>query len=147
MSEGASSGNYKLLFSMIIFMLVLTLLSIVSGNSFIPNSAGDSYSAIVNGTTSDYTISSEGFSIDEYTGAIGWLVVIVAIGVIASISILGSGLGSVGANLLYKSIFYGSIWGIVSIFPAPLIFTILYFGPVFYITLTIVYVIIVIMVI
>lgn len=146
MAEG-EGGSSKYLITIITFMLILTLLSIVSGNNFLGHSAGDTYSAIANGTTSDYTISSEGFNIDAYTGAIGWLVVIVAIGVAVSITILGSGIGPTGANLLYKAIFYGAVWGIVSVFPAPLMFQILYFGPIFYITLTIVYVIIVIMVI
>ena len=145
MGEGGS--NYKLLMGLIMLMLMLTLLSVVSGNMFMGHSAGDSYNAIINGTTSDYTIVSGGFNIDAYTGAIGWLVIIVAIGVGAGVAILGSGIGGVSVNLLYKSIFYGTVWGIVSIFPAPLMFEIYLFGPSIYITLTIVYVIAVIMVI
>jgi len=146
MAEGGS-GNYKLLMGVIVFMLILTVLSIVSGNSFMAHSAGDTYSAVVNGTTSDYSITSEGFSIDAYTGAIGWLVIIVAIGVGAGLTVLATGLSEVSVNLLYKAIFYGAIWGILSIFPAPLMFQIILFGPTFYISLTIVYVIACLMVI
>lgn len=142
-----NGGNYKLLMGIITFMLILTVLSIVSGNSFIAHSAGNVYSAIINGTTSNYIISSEGFSIDVYTGAIGWLVVIVAIGVGAGLTVLATGLSEASVNLLYKAIFYGAVWGILSIFPAPIIFIIYLFGPIFYITLTIVYVIACLMVI
>jgi hypothetical protein len=139
--------NYKLLIGLLMLMLILTVLSIVSGNSFASHSAGESYSAVVNGTTSDYTIESDGFSINAYTGAIIWLVVIVAIGVGAGIAILGSGLAETSINLLFKAIFYGAVWGILSIFPLPLMWDIYLFGGVLYITLTIIYVISVIMVV
>jgi len=140
-------GNYKWLLSMIGFMLILTLLSIVSGGSFSSVNVDQTYIVNVNGTTSEYFISEAGFSIDAYSGAITWLVIIAAIGVAAGIGILGSGLSETSVNLLYKSIFYGVVWGILSIFPAGLIFQIELFGPIIYITLTIVYVIVVIMVI
>lgn len=141
------AANYKYLMALILLMLSLTVLSIVSGNSFIGAGAIQTYTAVVNGTTQEYTVEADGFSIDAYTGAIIWLVIIVAIGVGAGIAVLGSGLSETSVNLLYKAIFYGAVWGILSIFPLPLIFSIMWFGPVLYITLTIVYVISVIMVI
>lgn len=140
-------SNYKWLLSMIGFMLILSLLSIVSGGSFSSINVDQTYNANVNGTTSGYFVSDAGFSIDAYTGAITWLIVIAAIGVAAGIGILGSGLSEVSVNLLYKSIFYGVVWGILSIFPAGLIFQIMIFGPIIYITLTIVFVVLVMMVI
>lgn len=146
MSEG-SKGSYRLLTGIILLMLICTILSIVSGNNFIGYSAGDSYSSVINGTSSDYTISSEGFNIDAYTGAIGWFVVIIGIGVGAGIAVLGSGLSETSVNLLYKAIFYGALWGILSVFPITLMFDIYLFGPIIYITLTIVYVISCLMVI
>lgn len=133
--------------SMILLMLILTTLSIVSGNSFSSASITETYSAVINGTTQEYYVEAEGFSIDAYTGAIVWLVVITAIGVGAGIAVLGSGLSDVSVNLLYKAIFYGVVWGILSIFPAPLIFSIDLFGGLIYVSLTIIYVIAVIMVI
>lgn len=139
-------GNYKGVMSMVLLMLILTVLSVVAGNNFVSSSIGDSYSAIVNGTTSDYSLATDGFIIDEYAGAIGWLVIIIVIGVAAGIMVLGSGFSEVSVNLLYKGIFYGALWGIVSIYPAPLMFSIYLFGPIFYITLTIIYVVLVMMV-
>lgn len=146
MSEG-SGKNYKLLMGIVMLMLVLTILSIVSGNSFIGYSAGDSYSAVINGTTVDYTISSAGFNIDAYAGAIGWFFIIIGIGVGSGIAVLGSGLSDVSVNLLYKAIFYAALWGILSVFPISLMFGIYLFGPLLYISLTIIYVISCLMVI
>lgn len=140
-------GNYKWLLSMILLMLVLSLLSIVSGNTFSSVAVDQSYTASINGTTNEYTVVSDAFSIDSLTGAIGWLVIIAAIGVAAGIAVLGSGLSETSVNLLYKSIFYGIVWALLSIFPAPLIFSIMLFGSVIYITLTIVYIVCVLMVI
>lgn len=135
----------KLIFGTLMVMLLLTILSIVSGNSFTSYVVNESYSSNVNGTTTDYTISNEGFGLDAYAGAIGWLVVIVAIGVACGIMILGSGLSETSQSLLWNAIFYGAIWGIVSILPAPMIFSVEVFGGLIYITLTIIYVVGVIM--
>lgn len=132
---------------MIGFMLILSLLSIISGGSFSSINVDQTYTVNLNGTTSDYFISDAGFSVDAYSGAIGWLIIIAAIGVAAGIGVLGSGLSETSVNLLYRSIFYGVIWGLLSIFPAGLIFQIELFGSVIYITLTIVYVVLVLMVI
>lgn len=132
---------------MIGFMLILSLLSIVSGGSFSSINVDQTYSVNLNGTTSGYFIANAGFSIDAYSGAIGWLIVITAIGVAAGIGVLGSGLSDISVNLLYKSIFYGVVWGLLSIFPAGLIFQIELFGPIIYITFTIIYVVLVLMVI
>lgn len=140
-------SNYKWLLSMIGFMLILSLLSIVSGGSFSSINVDQTYNVIVNGTTSEYNISDAGFSIDAYTGAIIWLITITAIGVAAGITVFGIGLSGISVNLFYKSIFYGVVWGLLSVFPSFLIFQIIIFGPLIYITLTIVFVILVIMVI
>ena len=144
----AEGGSYKWLISILTFMLILTLLSIVSGGSFSSINVDQTFSAVVNGTTTDYDVSSGGiFSITALEGAIGWLILIAAIGVAAGITILASGLGTASVKLLYKSIFYGIIWGLVSLYPVPLMYSIPFFGGLFYITLTIVYTVAVLMVI
>lgn len=142
-----AAGNYKWLISIILFMLLLSLLSIVSGGSFSSINIDQTFNANVNGTTSEYSVSGGGFSITALEGAIGWLIFIAAIGVAVGITVLASGLSEASVNLLYKSIFYGVVWALLSVFPAGLIFSIPLFGPLFYITLTIVYVVIVLMVI
>lgn len=140
-------GNYKWLISMLLFMLVLTILSIVSGGSFSSINVDQTYGAVVNGTTSEYTVAGTTFSISALEGAIGWLILIAAVGVIAGIMILGSGLGTASVKLLYKAMFYGIVWGLVSLFPSGLMFSIPLFGGLFYISLTIVYTVTVLMVI
>lgn len=145
MAEGNS--NYKLLLSMIMFMLVLTVLSIISGNNFSSVNINDTYTAVVNGTTTEFDVSDAAFSIDVLEGAIGWLVLIAAIGVAAGITVVATGLSEASVNLLYKSIFYGVVWGLLSVFPSGLMFSIPLFGGLAYITLTIVYVVAVLMVI
>lgn len=135
----------KIVFGTLMVMLILTILSIISGNDFTTYIVNESYTSVVNGTTTDYTIINEGFTLDAYAGAIGWLVVIVSIGVACGILVLGSGLSETSQHLLWNAIFYGAVWGIVSILPAPMIFSIEIFGGIIYITLTLIYVVAVLM--
>lgn len=124
-------------------MLLITLLSIISGNSFIGVSSTYEVNtdAIVNGSTSTFDINQASltFSIDPLQGALVWIVIIVALGVAIGIKVLGSGLSDQSVHLLFMGTFFISIWTILSVLASGLIFEIEVFGSLIYITLTILY--------
>lgn len=124
-------------------MLLLTLLSVISGNSFIGLSSSFDVDteALVNGTTSEFAIADTTavFSIDPLQGAIIWIVVIVGLGVAVGIQVLGSGLSENSVHLIFMGTFYISLWTILSVLAMNLIISIEIFGSVIYLTLTILY--------
>jgi hypothetical protein len=124
-------------------MLVLTLLSVISGNDFLGSTwdYGVDIDALINGTTSDFVIEDQSavFGIDPLQGAIVWIIVIVTIGVAVGIQVLGSGLSDRSVHLLFMGTFYISIWTILSILAMNLIIAIEIYGTVIYLTLTILY--------
>ena len=124
-------------------MVVITLFSIISGNSFIgliTETIIDN-SVIVNGSTTSLEIPvPEGtFGLDPLTGGLVLITALAILGAVISIQVVGSGLGEGGVRILMISFFYGGLWGILSIVSANLIIAIEAFGLLIYLMLTILY--------
>lgn len=92
---------------------------------------------------SPQTMDIEGYSVDAsfdlQTGVIALIIVMIAIGVIAGVQVLGSGLSDFSVSVIYKSVFFYSVWLLLSLFGTPSMFSVPIFGVVFYFFLTLVY--------
>ena len=64
-----------------------------------------------------------------------------AIGALAGVTILGSGLSTISQTIIYKSIFYFGLWGIFSALSIALLLSIPFIGSVFWLALTVFYVV------
>ena len=114
----------KALLSCLGVLILLTVISIFTGNDFVTMSIGESYNyyTIINGTTSDITLEGSGdLSLDSLTQAIVWISVIGVIAVASSFGVLGSGFSDSGTRWLVGLIFFVAIWLMFSTFPFPLI--------------------------
>lgn len=125
-------------------MLVLTLFSVISGNSFlgVSDSTGYSGSTWINGSETLVEVGDSAltFQVTELQGAL-LIIVVIAIAVsLLSIKFLGSGIGTVGVQTLRTSIMYGAIWGVLSVLVVELILAIYLFGGFIYIGITFAYV-------
>lgn len=76
---------------------------------------------------------------DLESGVIAIIVVMIAIGVIAGIQVLGSGLSDFSVSVIYKSVFFYSIWIIISAFGYDALGSIPIIGSIFYFILTLFY--------
>ena len=89
----------------------------------------------------DYGLGA--FSLIGIDGFLALIIGIIALGVLAGIHVLGSGLSDASINIIYKSVFYYVLWGIFSVFAYGIndigISSIPIFGMVIYLFLTIVY--------
>lgn len=95
------------------------------------------------GQTSGYSVPTIGLlGID---GFLALLIVFVAIGAIAGIHFLGSGLSDSSINIIYKSAFYYTLWGVFSVLGLGVgdygLSSIPIFGTVIYIVFTLMYII------
>jgi hypothetical protein len=114
-------------------MVLLTLFSVVAGSNWNElSSEGLSSSATSLG--SEYA-----FQIDELTGAIAIIVIIVSIATLVGIRVVGSGLSDQSIKTITIGITYIGIWALFSVFSMPLIIMIEVFGTFLYIFLTIMY--------
>lgn len=107
-------------------LLLITLLSIMSGNDFMSNAYSQSqvYHSVLNGSTSTIEIDSVAdFSLDPLIQAVIWIGVIGAIGVASGITVLATGLNEAGSKWATGLIFFISIWVMLSSLPFPLIQT------------------------
>jgi len=132
-----------LIMILIFIMLMLTILSMFMGTSFVGviiQQALD-YNAAMNGTASEWVLDpvDTALYLDPLIGAVIWIGIIAAIGIAAGIQFLGSGLNSEGGHWLTGSIFYTAIWILLSTYPYGLLTSIPYFGGLIYIVLTMVY--------
>lgn len=84
-------------------------------------------------------ISDAVFNIDMITGIIALIIGLVAIGVIAGIRFLGSGLSEYSVKLIHKSATYYGLWGVFSALSFRAFSGIPYFGLFFWLGLTLVY--------
>ena len=126
-------------------LLVVTLLSIVSGGSFISGiTEGDIYNEIViNGTTTtvEYSSTDLTFAIDPLLGGLVILAVVITIAVIIGIQVLGSGLSPSSVSTIRTAVMYTGLWVTLSLTASPLIESISTVGSIIYISLTIIYII------
>lgn len=124
-------------------MFIITLLSVVGGNTFISilhEHTIDS-SAIVNGSTTQFEIdyTEQAFGLDPITGGIALIITLAAIGAIIGLQIVGSGLSENSVKIILLSIFYGGLWAILSLLSYNLIVAIDTFGGMIYLVLTILF--------
>ena len=132
----------KALLSCLGVLILLTFISIFTGNDFITMSVEESYNyyTTINGTISDITLEGTGdLGLDPLIQAIVWITVIGGIAVVSSVSILASGLSEGGTRWFVGLIFFVAIWLMFSTFPFPLIMAIEGIGGVIYLFLTIIY--------
>lgn len=101
----------------------------------------DSYNQTIDGTPQSFEL--EGFSLDAafdlQTGVIALIVVMIAIGLVAGIQVLGSGLSDISVKIIYTSIFFYTLWALLSVFGLPSITVVPIVGWIFYFFLTLVY--------
>jgi hypothetical protein len=126
----------------IVIMTILAVLNIILGGAW---STASTYinvdnSAIINGTVSDYDISSTMyFNIDPLTGFIALLTGIVAIACVWGIQAFGTGLSDSTARIASWATLYSLIWTELSIFGWSLITSIPVFGLLIWTVLTLAY--------
>ena len=124
-------------------MLVVTLLSVITGNSFIGIIVENlvDNSLVVNGSTTSLEIPIDDFifGLDPLTGGLVLITTLAVFGALITITVLGSGMSDNGSRILMVSFFYGGIWGILSIVSYPLINSIEIFGGLLYLMLTMLY--------
>lgn len=124
-------------------IIVLTILSVISGGDFASGTAegGLTNELIVNGTTStiQYEEYDTTFGIDPLTGAIALLIIIIAIASIIGLQIFGSGLSDTSVRAIRSAIMYIGLWSTFSLLALPLIFDIAIYGSIIYVILTIGY--------
>lgn len=126
-------------------MLLLTLISIILGGSYIGSSftATVDESLIVNGstTTLEVVTSDYSFAITELQGGLLILVVLITVAGLIGIRILGSGLSDASVRTITYVVFYGGLWTLLSLMSYSLIRSIEVFGTLIYIAMTLMYVI------
>ena len=125
------------------FLMIITILSIISGNSFIGiivENVVDN-ELIVNGSTTSLEIPIEdiAFGLDPITGGLALITTLAVLGAIITIQVLGSGMSDNGSKIIMVSVFYGGIWVILSLVSYPMIVSIEIFGVLLYLILTILY--------
>ena len=132
----------KALLSCLGVLILLTVISIFTGNDFVTISIGESYNYYtnINGTTSDITIEGFGdLGLDPLIQAVVWITIIGVIAVASSFGLMGSGFSTAGTRWFVGAIFFVSIWLMFSTFPFPLIMAIEGVGLTIYLFLTIIY--------
>ena len=123
-------------------MVVLTILSIVLGSSFISIDfetkwvRAGAYGSQVSSRYENLT-----FKIDDLEGMLGIITVIIIFSTLVGIQILASGLSHSSVNIISVATAYGGIWAVLSVLSAGMIKDIALFGGLIYITLTIAFVI------
>lgn len=124
-------------------MLIITLISIIGGNSFIGTISENlvDTEAIVNGTTTtfDIVLDDVNFGLDPITGGIALIIALSVVGALIGIQFVGSGLNDSSVRIIMLAIFYGGLWAILSLLAYNLIVAIEVFGGMIYLVLTILY--------
>ena len=125
------------------FLMIITILSIISGNSFIGIIVENlvDNALIVNGTTTSLEIPIDdiAFGLDPITGGLALITTLAVLGALITVQIIGSGMSSNGSRIIMVSVFYGGIWVILSLVSYPMIISIEIFGVILYLMLTILY--------
>lgn len=130
---------------MLTFTAVITQLMVLDGANFYSwdpvNVEGQTGNHTIDGTPE--TMDVEGYEINPefsfQTGIIALIIVMIAVGVIAGIHVLGSGLSDTSINVIYKSVFFYSVWILLSVFGYPAINSVPVFGWILYFTLTLLF--------
>ena len=92
------------------------------------NDLSDSNNITINGTDSKTgsveipSAGSQSFNLWEIGGMLAMLLIAISLGIIASIGILGSGLGGLGENLIFNSVLFLGIWACLTVVSSELMF-------------------------
>jgi len=128
----------------LLILILITLFSIVVGNSFTGNVVENvvNNDLMVNGTGTSVGIESTDvlFNIDPVIGFIATIVVIGVLATALGVRVLGSGLGDSSIRIITIGVAYSGIWIVFSLLAEPLISSIEIFGTLIYVSLTIGYV-------
>lgn len=127
----------------LVILSVLSVFSVILGGTWTgtPVEFVIDNTAIINGTVSEFSFETTGmfFGIDPISGAIATIIGFVTVAALVGAQIFGSGLSDSNARALMYMIIYSSLWTMLSILSAPLIFSVPVFGAVLYVGLTIAY--------
>lgn len=71
-----------------------------------------------NGSSSDFSVGTSygDFSTTLISGIIAIIIALMAVGAIAGIRVLGSGISDTSVKIIYNSVLFYAIWGILSVF-------------------------------
>ena len=132
----------------LLLLSVIVILSLVLGSSFIGvfNEITINNEAIVNGTSTTFSIPSStvfyNISTSDIVGSIGIITsVFIVAAAIIGITVLSSGLNPQSAKLILLASGYIAIWALLSAISYGLIVSIEIFGGIIYVMLTIAYLI------
>lgn len=94
-----------------------------------------------NQTWNNVTVNNGNDNVDLtlQDGAVALLMIAIVAGCVAGISFLGSGLSTMSQLILFKSIVYGGLWGILSYGSYDMILTLPSYGAMLWMALTMVY--------
>lgn len=105
--------------------------------------SSDDFSATLNDTGDESTLTVEGYDVevgfDAQDGILVFVVSMVAVAVVAGITVVGSGLKEISIKVLYVTVALFGVWGLISLFAVGGLTAIPVFGSVFYFILTLVY--------
>lgn len=90
----------------------------------------------VNGTDTSY-----GFAVSETQGFIAFIVTVIALGTVAGIRFVDTGLSTFSVQVITKGTFYIALWSILSTFAYTILIKIWLVGVFMYLVLTLLYVI------
>lgn len=122
------------------FALSVSVLTIVSlFNIIFQGSVGNVTYLIQQNANYLNAISDFEFVLDDFYFAIGVLIGLLAIAILAGISLFGSGLSTESIRTILIIVGYASFWVFLSIFSIDLIIDIGIFGIIIYISLTMIY--------
>lgn len=124
-------------------MILLTLISLLSGNNFITQavSLSQDYQLSINGTISSVSIpdSDTNLGLDPLIFAVVWITIFSVIAVASSIAVVGTGLTEGGSRWLVGSIAFVSVWIMFSTYPFPIIIDLGTIGSIGYFIVTVIY--------
>ncbi len=127
----------------LVVLLFLTIFSIIFGATFTSVSIDTfvSNDIINNGTTTTIGLGGDNiyFNIDPLIGATVWIIAIIILAALISIKFLGSGMGPEGVRTTLIGTAYGTVWIVLSVYSNPLVSQIAIFGPLLYVSFTIMY--------
>jgi len=135
----------KLLIFPLAFMFILTLFSAVYENETYTGYSDDYSPAegiIIGNETGEVTIPSaqpQSFNIWGVTGALVIIVAAIAVGIIAGITVLGSGISERSQSLIYNGILFLGLWSCLTIISSRFFLDSL-IPTLFWISLTIIYI-------
>lgn len=129
-------------------MIMMTMLSIILGNVFIPQTVqlAIDNEAFVDGLSNTFEVLTTDvlFQIDTTTlvGAIGVIgITFITVATLTGISVLGTGLNPQSARIIILATVFTGVWVMLSLLSYPLIISIEIFGGLIYVALTIGFVI------